>query len=197
MLHRVLEKLRHWNQPGRSPVVVAVNLSAQQLLQPDLVEHLEALLVQEGVHPSWLELELTESVTMHNPERVAQIMGELRELGITWSIDDFGTGYSSFSYLRKLRVNKLKIDQSFIGDLETSEDGRTIVRLIIHPAHNLGIKAIAEGVETEGQLAYLRQQGCDEIQGYLCSRPLQVEAFEAFMAAHNPSLWAPPPPASP
>jgi len=131
--------------------------------------------------PEYLELELTEGITMENPLHAINIMNELHAHGIRMSIDDFGTGYSSLNYLKKFQVYKLKIDQSFIRDITQNPEDRVIVNTIINMAHNLNLITIAEGVETIQQLTLLRESGCDEIQGYYFSRPLPALEFELYV----------------
>ncbi|PKO52596.1 MAG: hypothetical protein CVU28_10165, partial [Betaproteobacteria bacterium HGW-Betaproteobacteria-21] len=131
-----------------------------------------------GLPAERLELELTEAVAMNDPQLAITVMDKLFERGVHMSIDDFGTGYSSLSYLKRFKVNKLKIDQSFVRDITVDADDKAIVIAIINLARSLGMRTIAEGVETAGQLDFLRRQGCDEVQGYHFSRPLPPEAFE-------------------
>ena len=140
----------------------------------------------EGFPPERLELELTESVTLADPEKALAQMEQLYAHGIRLAIDDFGTGYSSLSYLKRIRAHRLKIDRSFIRDLVASEDDRAIVVTIINLARSMGMRTIAEGVETLEQLALLRALGCDEIQGYLLSRPLPQAAFLEFIKTAVP-----------
>jgi len=183
VLRSVLAQLRAWIDQGLAPVTVAVNLSAVQFNQPDLPELVGRLLEEAGVPPSCLELELTEAMAMKNPEAAAQQMRELNQRGIRLSIDDFGTGYSSLSYLKRFRIHKLKIDQSFVRDIGSDADDQAIATAIVQLAHSLGLSTIAEGVETAEQLACLRYRGCDEIQGYYFSRPLPPAQFEQFVRA--------------
>jgi EAL domain-containing protein (putative c-di-GMP-specific phosphodiesterase class I) len=136
----------------------------------------------------YLELELTEAVTMNDPQAAIEVMDTLHECGIRMSIDDFGTGYSSLSHLKKFKVYKLKIDQSFVRDITDDPDDKAIVSAIINMASSLSIQTIAEGVETAGQLAYLRLQGCDEVQGYYFSKPLPAEQFESFVRKSKETL---------
>jgi len=135
--------------------------------------------------PKYLELELTEGVAMHDPLSAIMVMDSLHGRGIRMSIDDFGTGYSSLSYLKRFKVYKLKIDQSFVRDITDDPEDKAIVSAIISLASSLGLQTIAEGVETEGQLAFLREQGCNEVQGYYISKPLPAEEFEEFIRQKN------------
>lgn len=160
-------------------VKVAVNLSAVQFVQAGLVEIIAQQAADSQVAPGLLELELTEAVAMQHS--AAQIMNQLAAQGFRLSIDDFGTGYSSLSSLKGFAVDKLKIDQSFVRDLEHDSDDQAIIRTIIQMAHSLGLSAIAEGVETAAQVEFLRQNGCNEVQGYYFSRPLEAADFAAFM----------------
>jgi len=139
------------------------------------------VLSEAGVDPACLELELTEGVASDDPERAVEIMADLHARGVRMSIDDFGTGYSSLSYLKRFQVYKLKIDQSFVRDISVDAEDKALVSAIIHMASSLGLQTIAEGVETEDQRRFLQAQGCDEIQGYLCSRPLPAAECERFL----------------
>ncbi|MGZ5576027.1 MAG: bifunctional diguanylate cyclase/phosphodiesterase [Methylobacter sp.] len=181
VLRCAVRQTRVWMDEGFGPLIMAVNLSAVQFRHPDLPELVTRILDEEGLPPEYLELELTESVAMHNPQGVIAVMNNLHERGVRMSIDDFGTGYSSLSYLKKFKVYKLKIDQSFVRDISTDPEDKAIVSAIINLAKSLGLQTIAEGVETEGQLAFLREQGCDEMQGYLFSKPIPARQFEAFL----------------
>ncbi len=160
---------------------VAINLSVHQLRQDDLAERIQASMDRHAVDPSQLTFELTESAAMEDAETTLRTFERLSAIGITLSIDDFGTGYSSLSYLRRLPTQQLKIDRSFVQDLEESADARAIVNAVVRLAHALGRKVVAEGVETEGQHDILRGFGCDELQGFLFARP---------MPATQVSLWA-------
>ena len=175
------EQNRRWQQQGLAPVVVSVNLSARQFLRPDLVQEVRDALQRADLHPQWLELEITESMVMHNPERAVAILYELKQLGISLSIDDFGTGYSSLAYLKRFPIDVLKVDRSFVQDLPQDADDAAITEAVIVMAHALGLKVVAEGVELVEQGAFLRQHGCDEVQGYYFSRPLTVEQFTAYL----------------
>jgi EAL domain-containing protein (putative c-di-GMP-specific phosphodiesterase class I) len=180
VLQQAIRQLKHWLGLGLPLERVAVNLSAIQFRQSDLAERISNLLGEVGLSGDRLEIELTESVMLQNPEMAIRVMSGFQESGVQLSIDDFGTGYSSLSYLKRLRVNRLKIDASFIRDLATSSDDQSIVSAIINLARGLKLRTIAEGVETPAQLQFLQQSGCDEIQGFLFARPLTPEAFVAF-----------------
>lgn len=161
-----------WQEQGFSPIQMAVNISARQFDQQDLAEMVIRTLDETNLDPAHLELELTESSLMQNPETVADVLHKLKGMGVNISIDDFGTGFSSLASLKRLPIDALKIDQSFVRDATTDPDDASLVMAIITLAHNLRLKVIAEGVETEEQLRFLHLLRCDEIQGYLFSKPL-------------------------
>lgn len=188
VLRNAMQQLKQWKDQGRTDLVIAVNLSAIQLRHPNLISMLQSIMEETGLPQSSLELELTESMAMHNPQDAVEVIRRLNDIGIGVSIDDFGTGYSSLSYLKRFKAYKLKIDQSFIRDITTDAEDRAIVAAIISMAKSLELQTIAEGVETAEQLAYLREQGCDEVQGYYFSKPLPAAQFEAFMANHAATI---------
>jgi diguanylate cyclase (GGDEF)-like protein/PAS domain S-box-containing protein len=165
-----------WRSQGH-PIAVAVNLSARQFRQKNLVETIKGALADTGLAPEYLELEITESMIMHRPEQTIATLQQLDDIGVILSVDDFGTGYSSLSYLKRFPVHKLKVDQSFVRELHKNADDAAIVRAVIALAGSLNLKTIAEGVETEQQLSYLAGLGCDEYQGYHFSRPLPAAEF--------------------
>lgn len=181
VLKTALQQLRHWQQSDLPNFVVAVNLSAVQFLQQGLASNIARLVEESGITPGTLELELTEAMAMSNPEAAIITMRELHALGLLLSIDDFGTGYSSLSYLKRFAIEKLKIDQSFVRDLHSNAEDQAIVTAIIQMARGLDIKTIAEGVETAEQVEFLRQRGCDEVQGYFYARPMPANDFELFL----------------
>jgi len=181
VLRTAIQQTKAWMDGGFTPMIIAVNLSAIQFRQKNLLTLVTDILEEVQLPPEYLELELTEAVTMHDPESVIDVMNKFHEQGIRMSIDDFGTGYSSLSYLKQFKVYKLKIDQSFIRDISDNPDDRAIVSAIIDMAHNLGLQTIAEGVETAEQLAFLRLRGCNEVQGYYFSKPLPSAEFEQFL----------------
>jgi diguanylate cyclase (GGDEF)-like protein len=167
-----------WQKMGYLPLAVSINISSRQFREPMFIESVAEVLEETGLDPRWLEIEITESIVMENVESTNNQLKRLRELGVTVAIDDFGTGYSSLNYLRKLPFDTLKIDQSFVQDIGRNENGEAIVIAIIQLASNLHLKVIAEGVETEGQLAFLKAENCQEMQGYLFSKPLPSGELE-------------------
>jgi len=175
VLKSAIAQSRAWHAAGVPDVSFAVNLSARQFLQTDIVETVDQAMRSADLPPGMLELELTESISIDDPERSAALMARLRALGITLSIDDFGTGYSSLSYLKRLPVDKLKIDRSFVMDMHQSGESLAMVKAIIAMAHSLRLEVIAEGVEYTAQLDALRAAGCDHIQGYIFSKPLPAD----------------------
>jgi diguanylate cyclase (GGDEF)-like protein/PAS domain S-box-containing protein len=174
-------QLRRWHDLGMHDLNMAVNLSVLQLLRGELPVRLQEILTHHGIGAGRLELEITESMLMANAEQSVRTLTELKEVGVSLAIDDFGTGYSSLSYLKRLPIDTLKIDQTFVGDITTDPDDEAITATIITMAHSLGLNVVAEGVETAGQLEYLREQGCDEIQGHWLSRPMKPDACYDFL----------------
>jgi diguanylate cyclase (GGDEF)-like protein/PAS domain S-box-containing protein len=181
VLDEACRQLRAWRDQGLQDVTVAVNLSAHQLHSPLLLQHVSRALDKHGLAGSDLELEITESVAMHDPATSISQLRALRGLGVRLSIDDFGTGYSSLSYLKLLPIHALKLDQSFVRDIETDSNDLAICTATIALAHSLGLAVIAEGVETEAQRELLTSHRCDVVQGYLFSRPLPADAVLAFI----------------
>jgi diguanylate cyclase (GGDEF)-like protein/PAS domain S-box-containing protein len=181
VLRSAVQQMKRWLDAGMAPMVMAVNLSVAQFRHAALPELVTQILEEAQLPPEYLELELTEGVAMEDPLGAIAVMDRLHQRGVRMSIDDFGTGYSSLNYLKRFKVYKLKIDQSFVRDISTDPEDKAIVSAVISMARSLGLKTIAEGVETQSQLDYLREQGCDEVQGYFFSRPLTAEAFEAFV----------------
>jgi len=166
---------------------VAINLSVHQLREEDLVERVGGALARHHVDPSQLLCEITESVAMGDIKATQRAFDGLARIGVFLSIDDFGTGYSSLSYLRQLPARQLKIDRSFVGDIETSSDARAIVSAVIHLAHDLSLRVVAEGVETEGQRDILLGLGCDELQGFLFARPMPADMLLAWVEGRKPA----------
>ena len=170
-----------WQQAGLPPISVSVNLSPIQFRHAGLVQSVAAALQQANLDPACLELELTESFVMHDAERINVAMQSLKALGVDIAVDDFGTGYSSLSYLKRFPVDRLKVDKSFVRDIDSDPDDAAIVRAIITLGHALGLKVVAEGVETRAHLEFLQQHGCDELQGYYFSRPVPAAEMEALL----------------
>ncbi|MFZ5960136.1 EAL domain-containing protein [Pseudomonas knackmussii] len=181
VLRRACRQLRDWQAQGMGDLRVSVNLSVHQLRQGNLISLVRTVLDETGLAPQWLELELTESQLLENVESVCATFRQLREMGVKLAIDDFGTGYSSLSYLKRFPVDYVKIDQTFIRDLSAQGEDAAITRAIIAMVHSLELKVVAEGVERQEQLDFLRQHQCDEIQGYLISVPLAASAFAEFL----------------
>jgi diguanylate cyclase (GGDEF)-like protein/PAS domain S-box-containing protein len=196
-----------WQMQGLHPVRMAVNISAQQFYRGNLVRTVSEVLRQTGMDPKWLELELTESLTIDDSEATVQIMRDLKSLGVSISLDDFGTGWSSLAYLRRFQFDRIKIDRSFMRDLVDQPAADTVVRSILNLGRSLGLACTAEGVETRQQLDYLQKQMCPEMQGFLCSPALPPAectmllegggfGFSTGASNHVESLPAPPPSAN-
>jgi diguanylate cyclase (GGDEF)-like protein len=169
-----------WRDAGRD-IRVAVNVSARQLQEPDIVEQVRHALDRAGVEPRVLEIEITESVALRDVERSAEVLDQIRRLGVSISVDDFGTGYSSLSFLRRLPVDRVKLDRSFVQDITRNADDAAIATAVIAMAHGLRLSVVAEGVETAEQLAFLRSHGCDAMQGRLFSPAVAPEELESLV----------------
>ncbi len=177
----------NWQRAGLRKLRMAVNLSVRQFQQKDITSTIQRVLSETGLEPDCLDLEITETYAMENAEFAIGVLRDLKRMGVHLSIDDFGTGYSSLSYLKQFPIDTLKIDRSFIRDLSTDPNDAAIAEAIIALAHSLGLQVVGEGVETPDQLAILRKQKCDRIQGYLFSRPVPAEGFEK-MIRENKAL---------
>jgi len=180
VLRTACAQIKAWQSQGLPPVRVAVNLSARQLQQPNIKTVIAYILQETQLEARYLELELTEGIMQSL--QATGVLRALEEIGVSLSIDDFGTGYSSLSYLKRFPLDKLKIDQSFMRGIPDDQDNAAIVTAIIAMAHSLKLEVIAEGVETAGQLAFLRSLNCDEVQGFLLSRPLTAADMAALLA---------------
>lgn len=181
VLREACRQACEWQRQGLAPLRVSVNLSVHQLRQGKLVSLVRQVLEESGLEPRYLELELTESQLLDSVEHIISTFQQLRELGVKLAIDDFGTGYSSLSYLKRFPVDYVKIDQAFIRGLGEGTEDAAITQAIIAMAHSLGLKVVAEGVENQVQLDFLKANGCDEVQGYLISRPLEAGALAALL----------------
>lgn len=188
MLEDVCRQLAVWRTAGLPPLSVAVNLAARHFRDPGLIQRIQDLLSIHGLPPQALELELTESTLLETGEQTVETLRALQRLGVGLVIDDFGTGYSSLGYLKRLPINALKIDQSFVRDLVTDADDRILAATIVTLGHSLGLEVVAEGVETEEQRRFLAEQGCDFAQGYLFSPPLPAEAFVEWLQSVSSPL---------
>jgi diguanylate cyclase (GGDEF)-like protein/PAS domain S-box-containing protein len=193
VLDEACRQIRAWLDRGLDPVRVAVNLSVQQCQDPSLPEQLERLLRAYRLSGSHLEVEITESMVMADAEQAIHIMWGLRELGVRLSMDDFGTGYSSLSYLKRLPIDTLKIDKSFVNDIETDPNDVAIINAVIAMAHSLGLQVVAEGVEEKRQSELLREFGCDYLQGYLYSKPLSAADMDGLLRSTCSGLALPEP----
>lgn len=189
VLKTACSQARKWQEEGLRAVSVAVNVSAVQFRQDDFCERVREVLDESGLAPRYLELELTESLLLANADVTFSVLQELKAMGVTLAIDDFGTGYSSFSYLRQFRVSKLKIDRSFVRDVAVNPDDAAITTAIISMAKSLKLKVIAEGVENEAQMSFLRAHHCDEIQGYYFSKPLAVDKVAEKLRGEAPEPY--------
>jgi EAL domain-containing protein (putative c-di-GMP-specific phosphodiesterase class I) len=176
VIDEACRQVRAWRDSGLR-MRVAINLSVHQLRQPDLAERIGAALQRHQINPDLITCEITESSAMEDTDVTMRVLGQLATLGVHISIDDFGTGHSSLSYLRKLPAHELKIDRSFVLDLETSDDARKVASAVINLAKALNLQVVAEGVETEGQNRILRELGCDQLQGYLFAKPMSAKAL--------------------
>jgi diguanylate cyclase (GGDEF)-like protein/PAS domain S-box-containing protein len=181
VLRRACEDLKAWQGHGLPAMPVAVNLSARQFRQHDLDQRIRDIVDEAGIDPSLVELEITESQLMHDPDHAVRILERLGEAGLRIAIDDFGTGYSSLSYLTRFPLASLKIDRSFVADVLNDEADATIVRTIVDMAHTLGFTVIAEGVELDSQATFLRKLGCEQAQGFLFARPMAAPEFGALV----------------
>jgi diguanylate cyclase (GGDEF)-like protein len=181
VLDQAAQQIAAWDRAGLPPITLAVNVSSVQLRQADLPQQVRRALERAGVGLDRLEVELTEGAAMRDPQGATAVMNALYEQGTELSMDDFGTGYSSLAYLKRFPIAKLKIDRSFVADVMTDPGDRAIVHAIISMASSLGMRTVAEGVETQEQLDFLRERGCHAMQGYLLSRPLAAPQFEAFL----------------
>lgn len=185
VVHEACRQMRSWLDAGLEVPQIAVNLSAKQFRQQDLLDVVRTALQTHQLQPHMLALEITESTIMVDVEQALQTLHSLKSMGLQLSLDDFGTGYSSLSYLKRFAADRLKIDRSFVRDITSDPDDAAICKAVIALAHTMKMKVIAEGVETEGQMLYLRQQRCDEMQGYYFSRPLPATDFEHLLSSRR------------
>jgi diguanylate cyclase (GGDEF)-like protein/PAS domain S-box-containing protein len=181
VIEAVFQQLREWLSVSEVPIKMAINISAKQIEDKRFVADLKLLVIKYNVDAAMVELEITESIAMENPQHSIQTLGEIRAIGFELAIDDFGTGYSSLSYLKNLPIQTLKLDKSFIDNLEDDIDNTKICKAAISLSHDLGLRFVAEGVETKGQAKYLSDNGCDVLQGYYFCRPVPAAAAFSFI----------------
>lgn len=186
VLRTACERAQAWQAAGLPSITVAVNLSPRHFRSPSLVQQVEACLAQSGLAPRWLEIEITESAAMHDIEQAAATLDRLKALGVQLALDDFGTGHSALAWLRRFPVDKLKLDQSFVSTMEHDPANAAIVRAVVALGREMGLVMLAEGVEEAGQLAMLRAMRCDQVQGYLFSKPLTETQLLKWLAALPP-----------
>lgn len=179
VLAEVCRQASEWHRAGRQFGAIAVNIAAQHFRHRDFITHVRKILAETAINPAWIELEITESGVMSLAKEAVAILNDLKGMGLGLAIDDFGTGYSSLAYLKRFPVDKLKIDRSFVMDIERDPSDAAIAASVIALAHSISLKVVAEGVETPGQASFLRQHGCDRVQGFLYARPQATPALEA------------------
>jgi EAL domain-containing protein (putative c-di-GMP-specific phosphodiesterase class I) len=184
VLRNACRQMKIWQDKGFPPIIMSVNLSIRQFRQHDLCDRIQNILEETGLEARWLELEITESI-MADVNYAAEMLERLKEIGVRISIDDFGTGYSSLHYLKKFPIDKLKIDRSFVSDVLTDRNDAAIVSGISAMARNLNLTVTAEGVESEGQVAFLKELKCQEAQGYFFSKPVGPDIFERLFASEK------------
>jgi diguanylate cyclase (GGDEF)-like protein/PAS domain S-box-containing protein len=182
VLHSACQQAKAWLDEGLPPVIVSVNVSPRQFREGSIVATISEALAATGLPAKLLQIELTEGLAMHGGEKYVAMLERIKALGVQIAVDDFGTGYSSLSYLKRFPVDQLKVDRSFVTDLATDPDDAVIVQAIIALGHKLGLRVVAEGVETQQQLDYLRRAGCDEMQGFLFGAPMMAADFAALLA---------------
>ena len=186
MFRTACEQYRHWQTLGIAPPSLSINLSGRQFQDAGLIDDIQSIVAETGLHPQSIELELTETFLMEKPEETIVALQTLKSIGFCIAVDDFGTAYSSLSYLKRFPVDTLKIDRSFICDIPDDSDDVEITKAIISMARSLNLGIIAEGVETELQLEFLSSHGCHEVQGYYFSRPLGVEDASQLLQSNAP-----------
>jgi len=192
LLREACQHLRSWQSefPSSLPLTMSVNITSREFAQPELASEIRKALEQTGVDPGCLQLEIIETIAMGDAEKSGRVLAQLKALGVRLSIDDFGTGYSSLSRLRRIPVDTLKIDRAFISNMDSDSENREIVRAIIMLAHNLGLKVVAEGAETEEHINLLKQLDCEMAQGYFFSRPADDQAMLKLLASNRSALAA-------
>ena len=184
VLRTACTQAKGWSAAGHPSIQLSVNLSDSQFHDSTLTKKVAHVLADTKFPPELLDLELTETIAVRNPERSVAALQDLRAVGVQLSLDDFGTGFSSLRHLQQYPINALKIDQSFIRNIAADQRDAAITRTVIAMAHNLGLRVLAEGVETQDQLDFLREHGCEEVQGFIVSQPLPPDQFVPFVSKH-------------
>jgi EAL domain-containing protein (putative c-di-GMP-specific phosphodiesterase class I) len=184
VMREALGQWTRWQQQGIAGLTLAVNVSAVEFGRPAFIPRLRQILDETGADPDWLELEITETALMQALPELVERLGDIARMGVRLSLDDFGTGYSSLGYLKRLPLNSLKIDRSFVRDLPGDKEDEAIVCATLSMAQALGLSVVAEGVEVGAQRSFLAEQGCNLIQGWLVARPMTAQAFEAWWRGH-------------
>lgn len=187
IIEECISQVDRWNRSGLVGLKIAINLSARQFQDSDLIPFISSMIKKYKVDPSQLEFEITESLSMSNIEGTLKTLTHMKNIGVSISIDDFGTGYSSLSYLKKFPVNIVKIDKSFVMDITSDEEDKIIVQTIISMAHSLGFRTVAEGVETLEHVKLLKEMECDQLQGYHFSKAVTKDEFENFLKDYTPN----------
>lgn len=190
MLETACAQAAAWRAQGFPDLVVAVNVSPVQFVRQDIVQQVKDTLAATGLPPDRLEIEITESLVLDDIERVTDKLKAISDLGVSIAVDDFGTGYSSLTYVKRLPIDRLKIDRSFVRDVTIDKDAAALAEAIIRMSQTLGLHVTAEGVETVEQLEFLRRLGCEEAQGYYFSKPLPAAQFTAFLDSHGERIAA-------
>jgi EAL domain-containing protein (putative c-di-GMP-specific phosphodiesterase class I) len=187
LLREACRQLRFWQSafPSNPALTMSVNITSREFAHPELVSNLRRSIDETGVDPKCLQLEIIETIAMGDAEKSNRVLAQLKALGVRLSIDDFGTGHSSLSRLRRIPVDTLKIDRAFIANMTSDRENREIVRAIIVLAHNLGLKVVAEGTETEEHINLLKQFGCEMAQGYFYSKPVPADAMLTLLTANR------------
>jgi EAL domain-containing protein (putative c-di-GMP-specific phosphodiesterase class I) len=178
-----------WQQQGLPPVCVSVNLSLQQMIHKDLIAHIESALEASGLAPKYLEVEITESMVMHEPAGIVPIVNQIKAMGVRVAIDDFGTGYATLAQIASFPVDTLKVDRSFIRNIMKCREDQTMAEAMIAMGKSLSLSVVAEGVETPEQSAYLRKQTCDGMQGFYLSKPVAADDFAKLLRRHDASAY--------
>jgi EAL domain-containing protein (putative c-di-GMP-specific phosphodiesterase class I) len=185
VLQTACRQNKSWQDSGYNKIVISVNISVKQLYQENILDMVQGILDDTGLEPKYLEFEITENVMMHNTEKMLKIMQRIKALGISISIDDFGTGFSSLSYLKQFSADIIKIDRAFIKDVNSNPNDAAITSAIINMAHSLNLRVIAEGVENHEQLGFLKSKNCNEVQGYLCGKPIMKDEFRELLSENK------------